>query len=81
MTFEEDKKERLALSDFSFLETQDLLKDFKGSFSDEVIEERRNALWMFQLASALKVKSKIDLFLTSDNLLSEISQIEGLTIK
>jgi hypothetical protein len=44
VTFEEDKKERLALSDFSFLETQDLLKDFKGSFSDEVIEERRNAL-------------------------------------
>ncbi|MEI6140604.1 MAG: hypothetical protein WCP85_15150 [Mariniphaga sp.] len=41
VTFEEDKKERLALSDFSFLETQDLSKDFKGSFSDEVIEERR----------------------------------------
>ncbi len=44
VTFEEDKKERLELSDFSFAETQDLLKDFKGSFSDEVIEERRNAL-------------------------------------
>ena len=44
VTFEEDKKERLALSDFSFLETQDLLKDFKGSFSDEVIEERRKEL-------------------------------------
>ena len=43
VTFEEDKKERLVLSDFSFAETQDLLKDFKGSFSDEVIEERRNA--------------------------------------
>jgi hypothetical protein len=44
VTFEEDKKECLVLSDFSFAETQDLLKDFKGSFSDEVIEERRNAL-------------------------------------
>ena len=44
VTFEEDKKERLALFDFSFAETQDLLKDFKGSFSDEVVEERRNAL-------------------------------------
>ena len=44
VTFEEDKKEHLSLSDFSFLETQDLLKDFKGSFSDEVIEERCNAL-------------------------------------
>jgi uncharacterized protein len=32
-----------------------------------------------QLASALKVKNQIELFLTSDNLLSEISQIEGLT--
>ena len=34
-----------------------------------------------QLASALKVKNQIGLFLTSDNLLSEISQIEGLTTK
>ncbi len=34
-----------------------------------------------QLASALKVKNQIELLLTSDNLLSEISQIEGLTTK
>jgi len=34
-----------------------------------------------QLASALKVKNQIELFLTSDNLLSEISPIEGLTTK
>lgn len=34
-----------------------------------------------QLASALKVKDQIGLFLTSDKLLSEISQIEGLTAK
>jgi hypothetical protein len=44
VTFEEEAKARLAISDFSFLETQDLLKDYKGSFSDEVIEERRKAL-------------------------------------
>jgi hypothetical protein len=44
VTFEEESKTHLVLSDFSFLETQDLLKDYKGSFSDEVIEERRNAL-------------------------------------
>ena len=44
ITFEEESKKSLKLSDFSFLETQNLLKDYKGSFSDEVIEERRKAL-------------------------------------
>lgn len=44
VTFEEESKILLKLSDFSFLEAQDLLKDCKGSFSDEVIEERRKAL-------------------------------------
>ncbi len=44
VTFEEEPKARLMISDFSFLETQDLLKDCKSSFSDEVIEERRNEL-------------------------------------
>ena len=47
VVFEEDfemKNERLSLSDFSFLETQELLKDYKGSFSEEVITERRSAL-------------------------------------
>jgi hypothetical protein len=44
VTFEEESKIRLALSDFSFLESQELLKDYTGSFSDEVIEERRKAL-------------------------------------
>lgn len=45
ITFEEEaekEKIELKLSDFSFLETQELLKDFKGSFSDEVISERRH---------------------------------------
>jgi hypothetical protein len=44
VTFEEESKTSLALSDFSFLESQEQLKDYKGSFSDEVIEERRKAL-------------------------------------
>jgi len=34
-----------------------------------------------QLASALKVKNQIELFLTSDNLPSKISMIEGLLTK
>jgi hypothetical protein len=45
VTFEEDKeKTSLSLSDFSFLETQELLKDYKGSFSNEVVSDRRSAL-------------------------------------
>ena len=44
VTFEEESKKFLELSDFSFMESQDLLKDCKGSFSDEVIDERRTAL-------------------------------------
>lgn len=42
--FEEESNTRLLLSDFSFLESQELLKNYKGSFADEVIDERRNAL-------------------------------------
>ncbi len=44
VTFEEEAKTGLKLSDFSFLETQKLLKDCKTSFSEEVIEERRKAV-------------------------------------
>jgi hypothetical protein len=44
ISFEEEDKSSLSLSDFSFTETQELLKDCKTSFSDEVIEERRNAI-------------------------------------
>ena len=40
VTFEEESTTKLTLSDFSFLESQELLKDYKGSFSNEVIEER-----------------------------------------
>ena len=42
--FEEDEKSGLKLSDFSFLETQKLLKDCNTSFSDDIIEERRKAV-------------------------------------
>jgi len=31
----------LSLSDFSFSESKKLLKDYKGSLSDSVVEERR----------------------------------------
>jgi len=34
-----------------------------------------------QLASALHIKERIDLFLTADNLLSQISKIEGFSTK
>jgi len=34
----------LCLSDFSFSESKKLLKDYKGSFSDTVVEERRKEL-------------------------------------
>jgi len=44
VTFEEEVKTPLVLSDFSFLESQEQLKDVKGSFSDEVVEERRQAI-------------------------------------
>ena len=44
ISFEEDDKSSLSLSDFSFAETQELLKNCNTSFSDEVIEERRNAV-------------------------------------
>lgn len=45
VTFLEDvhteSGERLSLSDFSFSKSQKNLENFKGSFSDTVIEERR----------------------------------------
>jgi len=44
VTFEEEEQPSLSVSDFSFLESQELLKDCKSSFSDEVVEERRKAL-------------------------------------
>ncbi len=44
IVFEEEKVQNLTLSDFSFLETQQMLEQCTASFSEEVIDERRNAL-------------------------------------
>ncbi len=48
ITFLEDVQDvsenRLSLSDFSFLESQNNLKNYQGSLSDVVIEERRAEL-------------------------------------
>jgi hypothetical protein len=44
VSFDEDEKHGLKLTDFSFLEAQELLKDCNTSFSDEIIEERRKAV-------------------------------------
>ena len=48
VTFLEDietaSEKGLSFSDFSFAESRKALSDYKGSFSDTVIEERRNDL-------------------------------------
>ena len=48
VTFLEDiqtqSEKGLSLSDFSFLKSQKNLENYKGSFSDTVIEERRSEL-------------------------------------
>ena len=42
VTFEEHgSAQNLKISDFSFIQSQEILKEYKGSFSDEVIEDRR----------------------------------------
>lgn len=41
--FERKENSGLKLSDFSFAETQELLKDCKTSFADEVVKERRES--------------------------------------
>jgi len=44
LSFDEEEISELKLADFSFMETQELLKDCNTSFSDEIIEERRKAV-------------------------------------
>ncbi len=41
---EKSSEKRLTLSDFSFAKGQEVLKDFKGSLGDEVVNERRSEL-------------------------------------
>jgi len=46
ITFQEEvenEDKSLKLSDFSFFEAQEFLKEYKGTFSEEVVEERRAA--------------------------------------
>lgn len=38
---DQESPTHLTLADFSFAKTQELLKDVKGSFADEVVRERR----------------------------------------
>ncbi len=40
---DQESPSHLTLADFSFAKTQELLKDVKGSFADEVVRERREA--------------------------------------
>ena len=40
---ESDEKEELKFSDFSFSKSRKILENFKGSFSDTLIEERRTS--------------------------------------
>jgi len=44
LTVMEEDHVGIKTSDFSFVETQQLLKDCDSSFSEEVIEERRQAI-------------------------------------
>lgn len=44
VSIEENDSEFLSLSDFSFEETQEMLKDIQTSFSEEVVDERRKAI-------------------------------------
>ena len=44
VSLEDEIETELKFSDFSFLETQELLKDCQTSFADDVIEERRSEI-------------------------------------
>ena len=44
ISFLEEPISSLRLEDFGFLESQELLKNYKGSFADEVIKERGESL-------------------------------------
>lgn len=39
---EEEETKKINLGDFSFNRAKEILKDYKGSLSDAVIEERRS---------------------------------------
>ena len=66
---------------FSFIPESQLLRQKAKGLIGKHWRKGLRTLDSIQLASAMKVKNQIDFFLTSDNLLSEISRIEGLTSK
>ena len=41
------EKVQLQFDNFSFKKTREALKNYKGSFSDDLVNERRQSLWMF----------------------------------
>lgn len=66
---------------FSYVTESQLLRQKAKGLIGKHWRKGLRTLDSIQLASALKVKNQIDLFLTSDKLLSEISQLEGLISK
>lgn len=44
LIIEDESASSLKVSDFSFRESQEMLKNYTGSFSDEVIAERRKSV-------------------------------------
>jgi len=66
---------------FSYIPEGQLLRQNAKNLIGKHWEKGLRTLDSIQLASALMVKNFIQLFLTSDNLLSEISKLEGFTTK
>ena len=66
---------------FNFIPESQLLRQKAKGLIGKYWRKGLRTLDSIQLASALKVKSEIELFLTSDNLLAEISQLEGFYTK
>ena len=66
---------------FSFIPESQLLRQKAKGLIGKHWRKGLRTLDSIQLSSALNVKNEIELFLTFDNLLSEISQIEGLKLR
>ncbi len=66
---------------FSYVSEGQLLRQKAKGLIGRYWRKGLRTLDSIQLASALKVQKRIGIFLTSDKLLSEISQIEGFVVK
>lgn len=66
---------------FSFVNESDQLRNFAKELIGKNWEKGLRTLDSIQLASALTIKPRIELFFTSDLLLSEIAVLEGLRIQ